>query len=224
MNPAPAAAQAAASASAIASAWSRPSSWHGPAISVSGRSLATASSPIRTVFAFAPRLGHPVLPFPEPGLSLERAALRQPPRRGLDPGRPPLLAARQRRRGGTVMLEDIRGKGRSSPEPVPASARRRRSRSRGLGARVAVHFNRSARPRPRRSRGRSAPPAARRCWSRGDLATAEAGAEVVEGSGRGARRGSTFSSTMPARSCGASHSASSTSRSTRRRSTSTFAR
>ena len=51
MSPAPTAAQARASASAIVSAWSRPSSWQGPAISVSGRSLASSSSPIRTVLA-----------------------------------------------------------------------------------------------------------------------------------------------------------------------------
>ena len=54
MKPAPAAAQAAASVSAIISAWSRPSSWQGPAISVSGAAFETAS----VADPHGPGLGH----------------------------------------------------------------------------------------------------------------------------------------------------------------------
>ena len=78
MNPAPTAAQARAKASAIMSAWSRPSSWQGPAISVSGRSFASSSLPTRTILA---------------------SAILSSLRRGLDPARHPLLVRRQKQRG-----------------------------------------------------------------------------------------------------------------------------
>ena len=55
MNPAPARAQASASGSAMASAWSRPSSWQGPAISVSGPAFETRTGPISTVIAWVTR-------------------------------------------------------------------------------------------------------------------------------------------------------------------------
>ena len=55
MNPAPALAQASASGSAMASAWSSPSSWHGPAISVSGPAFDTRTGPISTLLASVTR-------------------------------------------------------------------------------------------------------------------------------------------------------------------------
>ena len=58
MNPQPVRAQAAARTSAMRSAWSRPSSWQGPAIKVRGRAFETSRAPIRTVLASV----MPVLP------------------------------------------------------------------------------------------------------------------------------------------------------------------
>ena len=56
MNPAPALAQASAKGAAIASAWSSPSSWQGPAISVSGPAFDTRSAPISTLLVSVTRV------------------------------------------------------------------------------------------------------------------------------------------------------------------------
>ena len=124
----------------MARAWSRPSSWQGPAIRVSGRRFETAISPIRTVLASVivssrrPRIAC--------GASECKAARVDPAGGG--------LFARASGRGGesakgrTRMLEDIRGKaalvtgastGIGAAVAVGLAA---------LGAKVAVHYNRSA--------------------------------------------------------------------------------
>ena len=157
MKPAPAAAQAAASVSAIISAWSRPSSWQGPAISVSGRRFETPTSPIRTVLCS-------VMP-----LSTRPSDSRPPPRckaAWRRQGERPRVPAHGRRRGaGTGGAE--RGDRR-----LPALRRRvrrhrgrrtRRGRCRGCRTRRSWSAGRRPGRGCMRSGGRSTIPRATGC-------------------------------------------------------------
>ena len=106
-----------------ASAWSRPSSWQGPAISVSGRRFETASSPIRTVLASVIASS--------PGADRWRERLRPaqagPASRAALTGGGPIGWLRQQTGEDRRCSRTFAARGRSSPGRAPASARRWRS-------------------------------------------------------------------------------------------------